>query len=783
MAPPRKSALGGGDAGARDADPERANRAVPKVKNPLPKEEGPERSSRPAQRPGPPRPEVGARDRGQATGARVPHVLPGRRSAPTGGEAGGAEEDDQTDPAYAGLEAPPRAPALAPTPAARVSPDEDLAGSQLDAAGGQGEGLEGEGLEALEPELGIQTQSLKAYEEDEELPEGEAPDGAVPEDFEDLEDEEEAVVSDGEATRVGPPIKFEIIAGPDSGKRRRFRGARMVIGRAPGVDLRLSDAAVSRRHVELILGEGGVLLRDLGSGNGTKVNGARVAEKRLEHGDEVRLGKTTIRFVDEVAAFQKARAQKEAEEKAAAEAEAEARAKAEAEAKAKAEAEAELAEAKARAGVPSAGASAEGAQEAAAPRGGAASRAPARRRLTLAVVAVVVLLAVVVGAGFALRPPSAPPEDPAKVAAEQKMQEARAEVRAGEFERAVRLVEEAEKLLPGIDQSKLGAQARAELAVTRAFEAAKALLSARRFEDARDVLEKAPPGSNKTEELRAQLLAELERAEVQARKERLEELLAAGELDAAKAVLAELPREEQASSARSIAEFERQAAAQEREDVRHRRAQAQGAAARRKAVKDEVVLAAFATVERKFASGEWERAASECDRVVDQAEGDQGIKGRAKLLQSTIPAFGRAYDEGLKKFRQGAVAQSARPLRQALELLERTQLRRNGYRAELETKLADASLAAGREALLRDDLVTAFSAFRDAARLDPGDARSKAGLASVESKAEELYQLAYAQRDGDPLAALKRLRVVVQSTDPGSLLHEKAKKQIAAMAP
>jgi tetratricopeptide (TPR) repeat protein len=195
------------------------------------------------------------------------------------------------------------------------------------------------------------------------------------------------------------------------------------------------------------------------------------------------------------------------------------------------------------------------------------------------------------------------------------------------------------------------------------------------------------------------------------------------------------------------------------------------------------MLAAFATVERKFAGGEWDRAASECNRVIDEAGSDRDIKERARLLQTAIPNFGRAYDEGLKKFRQGALSQSAKPLRQALELYGKMRLTRNKYQGELETKLGDASLAAGREALVRDDLVTAFQSFRDAARFDPADAKARDGLANVEGKAQELFQLAYSQKDQDPTGALKKFRVVVQATDPSALVHEKAKNHIAAMAP
>ncbi len=67
------------------------------------------------------------------------------------------------------------------------------------------------------------------------------------------------------------------------------------IGRGTDVDLRVDDAGVSRNHVEVLLGRE-VLLRDLGSTNGTYVNGVQAGEAVLRDGDLIRLGGTAITF-------------------------------------------------------------------------------------------------------------------------------------------------------------------------------------------------------------------------------------------------------------------------------------------------------------------------------------------------------------------------------------------------------------------------------------------------------------------------------------------------------
>lgn len=66
------------------------------------------------------------------------------------------------------------------------------------------------------------------------------------------------------------------------------------IGRAPDCEVQLENAAVSRYHCE-ISRHGGVLrLRDLGSNNGTVLNGVKVEAHGLRHGDVISIGKLTI---------------------------------------------------------------------------------------------------------------------------------------------------------------------------------------------------------------------------------------------------------------------------------------------------------------------------------------------------------------------------------------------------------------------------------------------------------------------------------------------------------
>jgi two-component system response regulator GlrR len=70
------------------------------------------------------------------------------------------------------------------------------------------------------------------------------------------------------------------------------------IGRGPGNDLELSDRAVSARHCRLEPCGHGLLLRDLGSANGTLVNGVRIESALVRDGAQLRVGRTDLHLVN-----------------------------------------------------------------------------------------------------------------------------------------------------------------------------------------------------------------------------------------------------------------------------------------------------------------------------------------------------------------------------------------------------------------------------------------------------------------------------------------------------
>ncbi|GMU43276.1 MAG: FHA domain-containing protein [Xanthomonadales bacterium PRO6] len=75
-----------------------------------------------------------------------------------------------------------------------------------------------------------------------------------------------------------------------------------ILGRDPGVVYAIDDPTVSRRHAELLLTRDGCIVRDLGSANGTEINGARLTGERvLSEGDIVGLGRVTLQYTGQLA--------------------------------------------------------------------------------------------------------------------------------------------------------------------------------------------------------------------------------------------------------------------------------------------------------------------------------------------------------------------------------------------------------------------------------------------------------------------------------------------------
>src|SRR5438045_3560508 len=91
-----------------------------------------------------------------------------------------------------------------------------------------------------------------------------------------------------------PEIEFK--EGPLAGRRLTLESKTYTLGRRPDMDLPLEDSAISSEHAELRFQDGGWAIVDLGSSNGTRLNGKPVSTARLAPGDFVQLGGSRFIF-------------------------------------------------------------------------------------------------------------------------------------------------------------------------------------------------------------------------------------------------------------------------------------------------------------------------------------------------------------------------------------------------------------------------------------------------------------------------------------------------------
>jgi transcriptional regulator with GAF, ATPase, and Fis domain len=90
----------------------------------------------------------------------------------------------------------------------------------------------------------------------------------------------------------------EVVEGADAGTRLTVAPtapSRVLVGSSPACDLRLNDRLVSRRHAALEASGGSLRLTDLGSTNGTTVQGVSIVEALLSGGETIRLGESSLR--------------------------------------------------------------------------------------------------------------------------------------------------------------------------------------------------------------------------------------------------------------------------------------------------------------------------------------------------------------------------------------------------------------------------------------------------------------------------------------------------------
>src|SRR3974377_2428879 len=94
-------------------------------------------------------------------------------------------------------------------------------------------------------------------------------------------------------------VTFQVLDGIDKGRVFRDLPVPLTMGREEGNTLRLNDERVSRFHAKVQVDGPDLILTDLESTNGTRVNGHEVQIRRLRVGDRITLGRSLLLFGSE----------------------------------------------------------------------------------------------------------------------------------------------------------------------------------------------------------------------------------------------------------------------------------------------------------------------------------------------------------------------------------------------------------------------------------------------------------------------------------------------------
>jgi hypothetical protein len=97
--------------------------------------------------------------------------------------------------------------------------------------------------------------------------------------------------------RMRAPASMTLLSGPRSGTGFfPLDSAELTIGRGENAGITLADPGISRMHARVVREGDDFVVEDLGSTNGTEVNGQLIKRRRLADGDRVRLGSSTLQF-------------------------------------------------------------------------------------------------------------------------------------------------------------------------------------------------------------------------------------------------------------------------------------------------------------------------------------------------------------------------------------------------------------------------------------------------------------------------------------------------------
>ncbi len=551
-----------------------------------------------------------------------------------------------------------------------------------------------------------------------------------------------------------------VVAGPDLGMEWAFKQAEVTIGRAGDNEIDFSDIAVSRNHARISREGNSFYLTDLGSDNGTLLNGVRIEHEALSSGDEIIIGARTLRFVELTEAPPTGAAHPVVEPEVGEPVLLSEAKIAAMEAKKLGQSQIDVGVLEQEDGEPSKD------EDAEPPEPGAGSAGGSRRLGLLAVGA----LAVVGGLGFlgyeVYRRVDAEREREIEVRVRTEFLQAVEMVRVRRFGDALVLLDAALLARPEHARAKdYRDHAEREVEVWNVLEAARRLVAERRWDEAMSKLEPLARGNEggSTELVEtawapeiAELINKCKKAIAEAQVEEARTAFEADERELAMDLLM-----------RAMGDYPGLESAQALRD-------------RIEAAKKPVVKVVEAQKPRTPPELERAVALYKADRVpaaIDAAEaagGPSAVKyiERMRDMMRLMENLGAAH-------RQKAAADVVRLAPKALEIDGTIGLGEGEIRARIKEYYADALYLKGLEAYQDGDFGKSFQLLNQALRTAPGHRLSENRISDLQGKARELYYQGYALKESNPAETRRIFRQIQQMTRASNQFHQWSAKWLS----
>jgi tetratricopeptide (TPR) repeat protein len=552
------------------------------------------------------------------------------------------------------------------------------------------------------------------------------------------------------------PCYLVILEGEEEGREIDLTGAAYTLGRGPDNDLVLPDIACSRRHAQIVREGEAWFVEDMGSGNGTVLNGQKIKRERLQDGDEVEVGNTVLAFHDPRAPGAGEDGELEEDEEVRTP---------------------EPTRVGGHTTILSGGVLPDGGTSP-----GLVTRLladPKRKRLVLVgggalggLFVLLLLLKLIVPG----QPPGPTPEEQerqARIEARRQfdlhMDEAKAAVQAKKWRDALDAVLQAEEYDPGSQMvASYKTSIQIEMAAGAAMSQVRLFMEQREWDKAVAALQGISPESELKEqvvaikrEIDARLLEDMlgQGSQMMAQKQYNQAILKFDE------VLRRAPGHEEAMVAKRLAE-------DLLEKERRPRQVATGGRRRR-----------TQTAPPPQASGLTGQALAlykngEIDRAIDKAENAGASGGELARLRK----FKSAYDKAMGAARNaGQPGMAVEALQAALKIDKEIAGGAGEYHKQLSQRLAKAYFIKGVDAQQGRRLPEAYQSFRAAMRMDSNLPNLKERLADLDKEAKKLYEEAYVIKATNPELAISKLKTAIQIVPPENIYYGKAKKLLGTL--